>query len=71
MTAAEIIDQIGGAMAVSRALNLPSTTVSNWRARNSIPAKWHRAVLAVGDGKVTAEQIVNAHAAVQGAEVAA
>ena len=62
MTAAEIIDELGGALALSRSLSLPPTTVGNWRARNSIPARYHHAVLAAAAGKVTADQIIMAHA---------
>jgi len=62
MTAAQIIDTLGGAVFVSKALHLTSTTVGNWRARNSIPARYHHAVLSISEGKITADEIVAAHA---------
>jgi DNA-binding transcriptional regulator YdaS (Cro superfamily) len=62
MTVAEIIDTLGGPTALSNSLGLPSTTVSNWRIRQSIPARYHQALLSIADGKVTAAQIVAAHA---------
>jgi hypothetical protein len=55
--AAQIIDSLGGAPILSKALNLPPTTVANWRGRGSIPARYHHALLEVGAGKVSAEQI--------------
>lgn len=61
MTTADIIDALGGVAAVSRALNIPPTTVGNWRARNSIPARHHQAILTEAGGRVTAEQIIAAH----------
>lgn len=65
MTAADIIDALGGPTVVSAALNLPTTTVGNWKGRNSIPARYHAAVLKLSNGKVTADQIVAAHASVE------
>jgi hypothetical protein len=62
MNATEIIDALGGPTIVSRALRLPSTTVGNWRARNSIPARYQQAVVRMSNGKITAEQIDAAHA---------
>lgn len=60
--AAEIIDILGGPSIVSKALGLPAMTVGNWRLRNSIPARHHHAILGMSAGKVTADQIVWAHA---------
>lgn len=62
MTAPDIIDALGGALALAKLLDLPPTTVGNWRSRKSIPARYHHAVLEAGGGKITAEQIVLAHA---------
>jgi hypothetical protein len=40
-TAAQIIDALGGTRAVSVAIGVPTSAVSNWKARNSIPsARW-------------------------------
>jgi hypothetical protein len=65
MTASDIIDALGGPTAIGTALNLPPTTVGNWKGRNSIPARYHAAVLKLSNGTLTAEQIVAAHAFVE------
>lgn len=62
MTAAQIIDALGGAPAVSKALKLPVTTVANWRSRKSIPARYHHSLIAISNGKITADDLVSAHA---------
>lgn len=62
LTPAGIIDALGGPSAVSAALHIPSTTVSNWKGRNSIPARYHAPLVDFAAGKVTSEQIVRAHA---------
>lgn len=59
---AELIDRLGGAGQLSQRLRLPSSTVWNWYKRNSIPARYHQAVLNVAEGKVTADEVVAAHA---------
>lgn len=59
---AEIIDALGGPLAIGNALGLPPTTVGNWKARKSIPARYHGALLRVSGGTITADQIVAAHA---------
>lgn len=64
MTAADIIDALGGPATVSKSLGIPTTTVGNWRARNSIPARHHFALICLSDGTLTADQIVAAHAGV-------
>ena len=61
MKVADIIDRLGGAPTLARALSLPVNTVANWRVRGSIPAKHHGDVLAVADGKVSAEEMIDAH----------
>ena len=66
-TVADIIDAMGGVIPASTKLFLPQTTVGNWKARNSIPARYHHAVLSASDGKITAAQIVQAHAATEAA----
>lgn len=58
----EMIDMCGGPYELGRTIGQPATTVGNWGLRNSIPAKYHCAVLMASDGKITAEQIVLAHA---------
>lgn len=62
LSPAEIIDVLGGPSAVGTGLHVPSTTVSNWKGRNSIPARYHGALVDLGAGKITPEQIVRAHA---------
>lgn len=59
---AQIIDRIGGVASISDALRIPLTTVGNWRARNSIPARHHQAVIGIAGGKITAAEIIAAHA---------
>lgn len=61
-TPAELIERVGGPGPLSRRINVPSTTVGNWHARNSIPARYHHAVLQASDGKITAEEMIQAHA---------
>jgi hypothetical protein len=65
MTASDILDALGGPTVVSAALNLPATTVQNWKGRNRIPARYHASVLKLSNGKLTADQIVAAHASVE------
>lgn len=62
LTPAEIIDVLGGPGIVASGLHVPSTTVSNWKGRNSIPARYHGPLVDFGGGKITSEQIVRAHA---------
>lgn len=62
MTVSEIIEALGGVRAISAELKIPLTTVGNWRDRRSIPARYHHALIRMGDGKVSAEQIAFAHA---------
>lgn len=61
MTPAEIIDALGGALPLSRRLGIPSTTIGNWRSRNSIPARYHQALVDISDGYIRPDQIVAAH----------
>jgi len=65
--AAQIINALGGVTVISTALNLPPTTVGNWRLRNSIPARHHHSILKLSGGKITADQIVAAHATTEAA----
>lgn len=62
MTVSEIIDSLGGPAAVARAADVPAGTASNWKARGSIPARHHAAVIRAGKGTITAEMLVLAHA---------
>lgn len=64
MTVAEIIDALGGVTAISDKLKLPPTTVGNWRSRKSIPARYHHSLVAMSGGKITADDLVLAHAEV-------
>lgn len=57
----QIIDDVGGASVIARALGLPTARVGKWRERASIPARYHLAILLL-DEKLTAEQMVSAHA---------
>lgn len=38
MTAAEIIDALGGATAIGREIGAPTTTVHGWKRTGSVPA---------------------------------
>jgi hypothetical protein len=52
MTVQDLLNQLGGTAKVSRALNLPLTTVAGWGQTNSIP-KWRLprlAELAISQG---------------------
>lgn len=64
MSIAEIIDLLGGPTPVGSAIDVPPTTVGNWKARKSIPARYHAAIIKISDGRVTADMLVEAHAAV-------
>lgn len=57
----ELIDLLGGPTPVAAALNMPITTVRNWKGRESIPARYHAAFLRMGSGKITAEMLTDAH----------
>jgi hypothetical protein len=64
VTPGGIIERLGGPVAVARYCGAPITTVKNWRDRQSIPARYHRALLnmAKDDGvDLTADQIADAH----------
>ena len=62
MNARDIIDALGGPAKISEATGININTVRNWYDRKSIPARYHADILRVEAGKVTAEQIVEAHA---------
>lgn len=62
MNARDIIDTLGGPAKVSEATGININTVRNWYERKSIPARYHADLLRIEEGKVTAEQIVAAHA---------
>lgn len=47
MTADQIIDALGGTVAVAEALRLPPTTVSSWRPVNFIPEWRHGPLLSL------------------------
>lgn len=59
----DIIEELGGPTAVSNALSVPTNTVVNWKGRNSIPARYHAGVLRFAGDKLTAERLIEAHAA--------
>ena len=40
----EIVKRLGGALAVSRMLNIPRRTVSSWMTKNQIPAQHHNSL---------------------------
>jgi len=61
MTIGEILDMFGGPTAVALRLGIPPTTVSNWKARESIPQRYQAEFLKFADGKVTAEMLVEAY----------
>jgi hypothetical protein len=61
MTVADIIDLLGGPKAVGKAMRIPPTTVGNWKVRQSIPSRHYAALLRLGCGRITAEQLVQAH----------
>jgi len=63
MTPGAIIDDLGGASAISAKLGLPANTVSNWKVRGSIPVRYWQGLAMMGrelgrddvlDGLVTA-----------------
>lgn len=58
---ADLIELLGGPTPVATAMSVPSTTVSNWKARKSIPARYHAAFIRISDGRVTPEMLVDAH----------
>lgn len=62
MNATDIIDALGGPAKVSSATGININTVRNWHDRKSIPARYHAAILRIAEGKLTAEEIVAAHA---------
>ena len=70
MNAADIIDRLGGPAAIKRATGVPATTISNWRTRNSIPARYHKQLLDLSAGALTADEIVAAHATSEATEAA-
>lgn len=70
MKVPDIIDLLGGVAPISAALAIHPNTVSNWKARESIPARYHSDVLRFGGGKITAEQLVQAHAPTHATEAA-
>lgn len=61
-TVGKIIDAIGGPLHVATSINVPPTTVNNWKGRNSIPARYHASLIRISNGKITAEQLTAAHA---------
>ena len=62
ITTSDIIEAAGGTAAISSALEIPFQTVTNWRVRSSIPSRYQRAILTLAKGKITAEQMIDAHA---------
>jgi urease accessory protein UreH len=70
-TVSDIIDLLGGPTVISTRLNLPPTTVSNWKVRGSIPARHHLALIHLSGGKITGDQMALAHAPRAAAEDAA
>lgn len=62
MTVSQIIHALGGPVAVGEKLGISEYAVKNWRARGSIPSRYHHALLLMAAGHITADQIVAAHA---------
>lgn len=61
-----IIDKLGGATAVAVFCGVPANTAANWKARRSIPARYHRTILDMARAKevtLTADNLADAHAA--------
>jgi DNA-binding transcriptional regulator YdaS (Cro superfamily) len=56
----EIIDLLGGPTLVARTIGVPSTTVSNWKGRGSIPARYHGRLTRMSKGKVTLAMLMQA-----------
>jgi len=56
-TVSEIIDSLGGTAAVARMTSLTAQAVSNWRARNSIPAKYWSVLVCGGAGRVSLDAL--------------
>jgi hypothetical protein len=61
MKVSEIIDSLGGPTPVGRALGVPSTTISNWKGRGAIPARYHGRLVSISKGKVTFAMLGRAH----------
>lgn len=65
MKPSAIIERLGGASAVARALGLPVNTVSNWKTRESIPGRYWVRLMQLATAQrtaLTAEEIAEAHA---------
>ncbi len=60
MKVPEIIDLLGGPTAVGVAIGIPSTTISNWKGRGSIPARYHATLIRMSNGKVTSDMLTQA-----------
>lgn len=46
-----LIDELGGAPAVARTLNLKTNVVSNWHKRGRIPWRWRPAIARLAASK--------------------
>jgi hypothetical protein len=62
MNARDIIDILDGPAKVSEATGIHINTIRNWYDRKSIPARYHADILRIAEGKISAEQIIAAHA---------
>ncbi len=65
MDAARIIDNLGGTTVVADLCGVLPSTVSNWRQRESIPAKYWRIIAATaaqqGIAGITLERLAKLH----------
>jgi len=66
-TVADIIDALGGNAAVARFLDVPPSTISEIKRRNSLPSKYFRPIITLAVEKnvdwVTADFLADLHAA--------
>lgn len=63
---ADIIDALGGNAAVARSLDVPPSTISEIKRRNSLPSKYFRPIITLAEQKevawVTADFLADLHA---------
>lgn len=55
-TSSDIVEKLGGTLAVARALDLTPSVVSSWRTSNSIPRWWHAQLIALSGGQIDASE---------------
>ena len=59
MTPAALVHQTLGVRPLARALNRTPATVQKWiKGRGLVPAKYHRKILEMADGKLTPHDLI-------------